>query len=235
MTNKPIATRFARLSTPLVSDACLRTGAPYAFAPSGIRPVRPGMKVAGRALPVRHHGSVDVFLEVLEHAEPGDVMVIDNAGRLDEGCIGDLIALECKLSGLGGIVVWGVHRDSADVDEIRLPVFSYGTCGAGPRRLDRRHPDATRSAAIGLSVVGPEQAVFADDDGVLFVPLDQVAGALEVAEKIWVTERAQAEAIRAGSSLRSQVRFAEYLAARDKDPSLTFRQHLRRVGGAVEE
>jgi hypothetical protein len=31
------------------------------------------------------------------------------------------------------------------------------------------------------------------------------------------------------------VRFAEYLSARASDPSLTFRQHLRRVRGAIEE
>jgi len=37
-----------------------------------------------------------------------------------------------------------------------------------------------------------------------------------------------------GTSLRSQTRFDEYLAARDADGT-TFRQHLRSTGGAIEE
>ena len=37
-----------------------------------------------------------------------------------------------------------------------------------------------------------------------------------------------------GTSLREQTRFTEYLAARDRDGT-TFRQHLRAIGGAIEE
>jgi hypothetical protein len=56
-----------------------------------------------------------------------------------------------------------------------------------------------------------------------------------LAEGIRDTERRQADRIRAGESLRSQVRFGAYLAARAETPSLTFREHLRAVGGAIEE
>jgi RNA polymerase sigma factor (sigma-70 family) len=41
--------------------------------------------------------------------------------------------------------------------------------------------------------------------------------------------------IRAGVSLRSQVRFSDYLAKRGQTPALSFREHLRAVGGAIEE
>jgi 4-hydroxy-4-methyl-2-oxoglutarate aldolase len=41
----------------------------------------------------------------MEKAEPGDVLVIDNGGRMDEGCIGDLTVLEAQASGLAGIAV----------------------------------------------------------------------------------------------------------------------------------
>ena len=65
-------------------------------------------------------------------------MVIDNGGRDDEGCIGDLITLEAATAGLGGILVWGRHRDSAELRRIGLPLFSLGACSTGPRRLDDR-------------------------------------------------------------------------------------------------
>jgi 4-hydroxy-4-methyl-2-oxoglutarate aldolase len=59
---------FADLSTPLVADACVRCGVPLRAAPSGIRAVVAGQRIAGRVLPVRHYGSVDVFLEAFGRA-----------------------------------------------------------------------------------------------------------------------------------------------------------------------
>jgi hypothetical protein len=35
--------------------------------------------------------------------------------------------------------------------------------------------------------------------------------------------------------LREQVGFTQYLSGRAADPTLTFRQHLRAVRGAIEE
>jgi 4-hydroxy-4-methyl-2-oxoglutarate aldolase len=93
MLNQELSDAFAKLSTPLIADACLRAGVSLRLAPPGIRPLSPLYRVAGRVLPARHSGSVDVFLEAMGTAEASDVLVIDNAGRLDEGCIGDLTAL----------------------------------------------------------------------------------------------------------------------------------------------
>jgi 4-hydroxy-4-methyl-2-oxoglutarate aldolase len=202
---------FSRLSTPLVCDACLRLGVRYKVPPPGLRPLRPPVRIAGRVRPARHYGSVDVFLEALETAEVGDILVIDNGGRLDEACIGDLIVLEAQSAQLGGITVWGVHRDTAELAVIDLPVFSYGTCPSGPQRLDARPPDALTSACFGSFRVDASDFVVGDDDGLVFAPVDHAEQIFGVAERILSTERAQAEAIRAGTPLRVQLRFPEYL------------------------
>ncbi|MFF2951888.1 RraA family protein [Kitasatospora sp. NPDC057965] len=199
--------RFAELSTPLVADACVRVGVAVRAAPAGVRAVVPGGRVAGRVLPVRHYGSVDVFLEAYGAAEPGDVVVIDNGGRLDEACVGDLAVL----------------------------VFSYGSLPAGPLRLDGREPEALASARFGPHLVGVEDVVFADSDGVLFVPGARLDEVLEAAAGIARTERAQADRIRSGDTLRRQTAFDEYLERREADPEYSFRRHLRRIGGAIEE
>jgi 4-hydroxy-4-methyl-2-oxoglutarate aldolase len=226
---------FAGLSTPLVADACLRTGTPLRAAPPGIGAVVPGHRVAGRALPVRHYGSVDVFLEAYGRAEPGDVLVIDNGGRTDEACVGDLAVLEAGAAGLSGLVIWGLHRDTPELVEIGIPVFSYGAYPPGPTRLDDREPEALTSARFGPHLVSGADVVFGDEDGVLFVAAEHAETVLVTADRIRQVERDQADRLRAGETLRDQTAFADYLTRRAADASYTFRRHLRRIGGAIEE
>lgn len=234
MDHAELSTRFATLTTAHLADACIRASVPVRCAPAGMSAVLPGMRLAGRVCPVRHVGSVDIFLEAYTFSAPGDVLVVDNGGRVDESCVGDLAVLEAANAGLSGVVIWGLHRDTADIRAIGLPVFSLGHLPTGPRRLDPRPAGALTSAAVGEWTVSTSDVVFGDDDGVLFVAAEAAAELLGRAEAVRDTEARQASRIRAGESLRGQVRFEAYLAAREDNPALTFRDHLRAVGGAIE-
>jgi 4-hydroxy-4-methyl-2-oxoglutarate aldolase len=230
-----LGTRFATLTTAHLADACIRAGLPVRCAPAPTRAVVPGTRLLGPAVPARHVGSVDVFLEAFEHTGPGGVLVVDNGGRLDESCVGDLVVLEARAAGLAGVVIWGLHRDTADIRAIGLPVFSLGSIPTGPLSLGPRIDGGLAEAIVGPWRIGPSDLVAGDDDGVVFLPLDRADELFTLAEGIRDTERRQAERIRAGEPLREQVRFAEFLAAREADPGRTFRAHLRAVGGAIEE
>lgn len=222
------------LTTPHLADGCLRLGAPIRFAPSAVRPILPSMRCRGRARPVRHVGSIDVFLEVFEHVEPGEVLVIDNGGRCDEACIGDIILLEGKAAGLAGFVIWGLHRDARELQQIAFPVFSMGALPTGPQRLHPRPADIFARAMFGTHAITGDDYVVADENGVLFLPLDRIAEIAEAATSYRDTEARQLRAMREGRSYRGQTRFAEYLARRQADPGYGFRQHLKEIAAAGE-
>jgi regulator of RNase E activity RraA len=217
-----------------VADALVRLGLPVRLAPASIRRAVAGDPIAGPAVPVRHFGSVDVFLEAYETATPGGVLVIDNDGRVDEACIGDLTVAEARLAGFVGIVLWGFHRDSAALPGIGLPVWSLGSLPAGPHGPRAKDGDPFAKAKVGDMVVTSTDVVVADDDGVVFVDAARWAEVEAIATRILADESRQAELIGRGTSLRSQLDFAGYLARRADDPAYTLRQHLLDRGGAIE-
>jgi hypothetical protein len=138
---------FADLSTPLVADACIRLDVPLRAAPPGITAVIPGHRIAGRALPARHYGSVDVFLEAFAHAERGDVLVVDNGGRTDEACVGDLAVLEAEAAGLAGLVRSGSGLAITHlVTQHLTPAYT--------RQFVRLHREAARTVVRAGRAVG---------------------------------------------------------------------------------
>jgi hypothetical protein len=116
--------------------------------------VLPGMLAA--SMPSRKHSK-------WQHR--ADVLVVDNGGRLDEACVGDLVALEAQAAGVEGMVIWGLHRDTADIWEIRLAVFSLGAIPTDLLRLDARAHDALESAVVGHWAVSREDLVLGRSRG----------------------------------------------------------------------
>jgi 4-hydroxy-4-methyl-2-oxoglutarate aldolase len=233
MNRRDLQQMLLTLSTPLIADACMREGVPVHGAPAGIKSLWPGAKAAGGARPARHFGSVDVFLETLESAQAGDVLVIDNAGRTDEACVGDLIALEAKTAGLSGIVIWGLSRDTDEIVEVKFPLFSLGSIALAPQRNDPQPADALEFAVCGDCRVTTDDYVMADDSGVIFVPTRDIERIAHLGAEIQAAERIQAARMRQGISFRQQTRFDAYLRERSTTPALSFREHLRRLGDAT--
>jgi 4-hydroxy-4-methyl-2-oxoglutarate aldolase len=223
-----------RLTTPHLADGCLKTNIPIRCAPSALRPLAPTMRCSGRARPVRHVGSIDIFFEALHAAAPGEVLVIDNGGRLDEACIGDIVALEVKDAGIAGIVIWGLHRDSKELSDIGFPVFSLGALPTGPQRLHTRPDDVFGRATIGAHAITSSDFVVADANGVLFLPEDRLEEIIAAAVDCRETEARQLRAMKSGQCYRRQVRFSDYLARREQDASYGFRQHLKEIAAAGE-
>jgi regulator of RNase E activity RraA len=230
MSSRDLAGRFAPLSTAQVADALIRLGLSARIAPGGIRPLVPGSKLAGPASPAILTGYADQVLESIYRSRAGDVLVLDDKGRTDEACFGDLAAHEARSQGLAGVVIWGCHRDSREVAEIGVPVFSYGVYPLGLQRSFPPVADPFARCQFGDTTLERGDLVLADDDGVLFVPEEQVERVLSSAGELRAAEQEQVAKIQSGTTLREQLQFDRYLEQKKENPSLTLGEHMRRIG-----
>lgn len=179
-----IIERFKKLDTTCVSDAMDKIGIECSVY--GIKPVQSGEKICGRAFTVHYapcgavKGTVGDFLD---DVEPGQVIVIDNAGRDNCTVWGDIMAKTAKKYGITGTVVDGVCRDIPAVLECRYPVFSKGYYMRTGK--DRVYVDAV-NVPVTLSdiQVCPGDIVIGDDTGVVVVPQSRAEEVAEIAENI---------------------------------------------------
>lgn len=68
MVRESVLGQLVELSTAHLADACLRAGNGPRVAPNRLIPIHPAMTIHGPAVPVRHYGSVDIFLEAIDSA-----------------------------------------------------------------------------------------------------------------------------------------------------------------------
>lgn len=221
---------FAPLTTALLADACKRLDLDVRAAPPGARPLHPHHRLAGRAYPIQYAGGLDLILEAMQNAQPGDVLLIDNAGRRNDGCVDSLLVLEAQLARLGGFFIWGCHRHHTLLSSSPLPVFSYGSYPAGAQQTYDLATNPFEFAKLEDIVILADDLIFADQDGAIFLDERDLMAVLEEATKLRTEQERQLKRIRAGLSFRAQINFEMYLEANQYDPGYTFADHLRTLG-----
>jgi len=97
-----------------LSDALDRLGLPGAVP--GVLPFEPGLRLCGRAFtgqyePVDETGGT--VGDYIDDVPPGQVVVLDNNGRLDCTVWGDILTCVASSRRIGGTVINGACRDVA--------------------------------------------------------------------------------------------------------------------------
>lgn len=189
------------VSTSTVSDALDRLGIDGQAL--GIKPLDRRFRLVGRAFTLKYtpvgatRGTVGDFIDDLG---PGDVVVIDNDGRLDATVWGDILTLVASRRGVSGTVIDGVCRDTDRALDLSYPIFSRGY--AMRTGKDRVMLEAIQApVAIGGVRVEPGDVLFGDADGVVVLPAGRAAEVLEVAAAIEDTEDRIRQAVLSGSRL----------------------------------
>ena len=197
--------RFEKLSTTNVSDAMDALG--IKGSTFGIRPMMPNWcKAVGRAVTVKMtaagpvKGKHHLGVKAVEAAEKGDIIIIDNGGRLDTSCWGGILANGAKMKGVSAVVIDGACRDLDDCVEIDFPVYARGTVVATARgRVMEENTNVM--IQFGGVQVSPGDVVMADRSGVVVVPWDNMEEILEKAEYLYKKEESMINEIRAGVSM----------------------------------
>lgn len=211
-----LVARLAHVDTTSLADA----GPALRVLPREIRPVRPGSRLAARAVTVAAGGDLVPVLVGLQTAGPGDVLVV--AGDPERAVAGELFATEARRRGLAGIVIHGLCRDSRTLRAIELPVFATGVT---PRACPARaFPAVGVTLTLGDVEVRPGDLVLADDDGIVVGSPSEIAAAIDGAEAIQQREEALRAAIEGGESLFAHLNLTQHVDAlrNGRDSRLTF-------------
>jgi regulator of RNase E activity RraA len=194
---------FAGLDTPAVSDAMDRLslhGQALGITPLADYPTA----VVGPAFTVKYvpasvpAGTVGDFID--DVAE-GDIVVIDNDGRIDCTVWGDIMTQVAGLRGIAGTVIDGVCRDVNRALADGYPLFTAGRfMRTGKDRVQVEAVNTT--VAIGTVRVASRDLVVADANGVVIVPRHRAREVAGIAREIDQVEAAIRERIAQGGTLR---------------------------------
>jgi regulator of RNase E activity RraA len=187
----PLVQAYLKLSTSNVSDALDRLQ--LRGAPHGILPLWPGcQKIVGRAMTMKlvPEGSASPVLGTLEAimaARPGDVLVIDQAGRMDVNSWGGIATFTAVQYGLIGVVIDGVTRDIDEMKALSFPAYAKGPI---QQSIRNRCAFAGYSVEVRLAGVAVRAGdlVMGDDNGIVIVPQPSLPDVLKIAQECADTE-----------------------------------------------
>ncbi|ELZ98797.1 Demethylmenaquinone methyltransferase [Haloferax mucosum ATCC BAA-1512] len=115
-----------------------------------------------------------------ELAEPGDVIVIQMDGHETNAPWGEITTHAAVASGVRGVVIDGSVTDTGAIRDIDFPVFARARSNRTVYRLRQSlGGDINVPVQIGGAVVRPGDVAIGNEDGVVFVPRDELDHVIE--------------------------------------------------------
>ncbi|GGI25769.1 MULTISPECIES: RraA family protein [Bradyrhizobium] len=185
----------------------------------GIMPFARSMRLAGPAFTIRmlptgqSGGSVGDYID---DVQPGQIVVIDNDGRMDATVWGDILTLVADRRGIGGTVIDGVCRDIDRSIELDYPIYARAnTMRTGKDRVTADAYNVTVQIA-GIRIA-PGDWLVGDGDGVICIPASRVQEVIEVAGQIAAAEEKIREAVLRGDRLDETRKKLRYHALQTRE------------------
>ncbi len=200
---------LAQYSSATIHEAQGRRGA----LDSSLKPIDRSMSFCGPAVTVVCAPRDNLMLQVAIHyAQRGDVLVV-SAGEFSEaGTFGDVLGTAMHSKGLAALVTDSGVRDTADLIDLGLPVFSRSVCIKGTVKETLgpiNHP-----IVFGGELVEPGDIVKGDADGVVLVKAADAGWVIEACAEREASEVELRELYRAGGTTIELCNLVEKLAAK---------------------
>ncbi len=200
----------ARFYSGAISDILDEMGCPEcAASPHAlVRPLYAEAVCAGRVRTLLNApgktGRKDPYkkaLELMDSLRPGDIAVAAATKPLETGIMGELSATTMRARGARGCLVDGYTRDARKIIAMKFPVFAKGVSP-----IDTTERASVVEADIPVLFAGrriePGQIVFADLDGIVFIPKEIEKEAIaKGVERVQVESKVRA-ALRSGRKSR---------------------------------
>jgi 4-hydroxy-4-methyl-2-oxoglutarate aldolase len=212
-----------------VSDALYSLGVKDTIFADRFKPLRQGMQLVGRALPIKVHSQVDLaeFPELREKQEarwaeegghpqkrmmravaesaPGSILCFDCGGDMQPAHFGEMSCQLAYAHGCRGMLLAGNCRDTQYVLKMPdFPMFSFGTRPnfyGGWVITEVDQPIYLPGHMNHYVRVCPGDFIFGDNDGVQLIPKDLVDEVLLRVEATFEKENAEREQLAAGMSI----------------------------------
>jgi regulator of RNase E activity RraA len=175
-----------------ISDALDACGVEGALL--NIKPITSGLQLIGPAYTVQYKSyeekskefkmAGDYIDQVPEH----HVIVLDNQGREDCTCWGNILTQFSLMKKISGTVVNGSVRDIDFIKQAQYPVFSRNVYMRSAKNRAYKASEQVQIEIEGITVT-PGDIIFGDDLGVLVIPKHLINKVIEKAENIKINEQ----------------------------------------------
>jgi 4-hydroxy-4-methyl-2-oxoglutarate aldolase len=188
--------RLAKFPTGWVVDANGRRGA----LDYRVRPLTKAVRFCGVALTVHSRARDNLApYAAIAYAMPGDIMVIAADAYEEAGVVGDLLVGMAKNQGVAAIVTDGMVRDIDGLNAVGIPVFARGLCPNSP------YKDGPGTiglpVVLGGVVVNAGDMIIGDQDGVVVVAREALAGVVAGIEEVKAKEAKMEALVAQGAKL----------------------------------
>lgn len=208
-----------------VSDALASLGVKNTVFSDRFRPLRQGMQLVGRALPIKLHSLVEPrspehqaeleaeweakgghpqkrMMRTVASSPPGSVLCFDCGGDMQPAHFGEMSCQLAYAHGCRGMLLAGNCRDTQYVLKMPdFPLFSFGTrpnAFGGWIITEVNKPIYLPGHLTHYVRVDPGDYIFGDNDGVQLIPKDLVDEVLLRVEAIFQKENEEREQLAAG-------------------------------------
>ena len=162
---------ISNISAATMHEALGKIGA----LPAYLKPISKGMKICGRALPVKGPSGCNLWLHRgIAKAQPNDVIIADVGDDREYGYWGDIMGTGAKIRGISGLVIDGYVRDQVELKEMRFSVFAAGLSIRGTSKKFEEKGTIGKTITIGKINIEHGDLILGDNDGVVIIPCEQV-------------------------------------------------------------